>query len=676
MANKFLGLDSINVLKQYIDEQIISVNNNTRVITIQAYSYHKNGEKPIAPIGGGFDTEGINVIYPEGWYALNTLLNKYEDLETALSEGSIWMTAGVSQGTTDIVWSTPMKISGQNGVSIRFAYSYDENATEDKRTSRPSGVNEIDRVEYVWTQTGEDPWEGPTIWARYSNDASDLYWVYCVTGEKEIDLKKEPIKPDTPVGITPSFPWYSSMPLINLSDEYPYLWASYQRVAAGSEIDSKGWSEPVLFGHYGRNGDVPDYVQVLYRKGYSNPEISDIEGIVRPEKPAFIDPEENPDATIADYFVNGWVELPEPEYVAQLDENGDPVLDENGDPVMIESSEPIVWWQCSIKVDGRSNRVLSEDNIGAVKRYNSIDGTAKNGQFTMSLYAWSETQVQPEMSETLVDGWRPENYNYLPDRPLDLISPDASLWMITANVAQLDENGKPVVNGSWSEPVKLTGPRGPIGYDYRNETRYNWGTSDAPKSKPSEDIWYTANELKLYENSDFPYIWAVDYLMCYKMKYDTTAEPDENEEYPIVTDGDGTIIEQDIDIDSSYYRISGINGLDGNKKNSVIYNTGELVKSFAVNNYYIANTAEGEELTYTIDINPISFINGYTGKFANIGKGSMILNAGSDYKFVGSNTTATSLSINPQETVELICYKIDNEKVYLVIGKELTEVTE
>lgn len=676
MANKFLGLDSINVLKQYIDEQIISVNNNTRVLTIQAYSYHKNGEKPITPIGGGFDIEGINVVYPEGWYALSTLLNKYEDLETALSEGSIWMTAGVSQGTTDIVWSTPMKISGQNGVSIRFAYSYNENASEDERTSRPSGVNETNRVEYVWTQTGEEPWEGPTIWAKYSSDASDLYWVYCVTGEQEINLKKESIKPNTPIGVAPGFPWYSSMPLINLSDEYPYLWASYQRVAPGSEINPNGWSEPVLFGHYGQNGNVPDYVQILYRKGYSNPEISDIEGIVRPEKPAFIDLEKNPDVTIADYFVNGWVELPEPEYVAQLDENGDPVLDKNGNPVMIESSEPIVWWQCSIKVDGRSNKVLSEDNIGAVKRYNAIDGTTKNGQFTMSLYAWSETQAQPEMSETLVDGWRPENYNYLPDRPLDLISPDASLWMITANVAKLDENGKPVVNGSWSEPVKLTGPRGPISYDYRNETRYNWGTSDAPKSKPSEDIWYTANELKLYENSDFPYIWAVDYLMCYKMKYDTTALPDENGEYPIVTDGDGIIIEQDVDIDSLYYRISGINGLDGNKKNSVVYNISEPVKNFAINNYYIANTAEGEELTYTIDISPISFINGYTGKFTNIGKGSMILNAGSDYKFVGSNTTATSISVNPQETVELICYKIDNEKVYLVIGKELTETTE
>ena len=42
MANKFLGLDSINVLKQYIDESIVNINNRSRILTIQAYSYHKN----------------------------------------------------------------------------------------------------------------------------------------------------------------------------------------------------------------------------------------------------------------------------------------------------------------------------------------------------------------------------------------------------------------------------------------------------------------------------------------------------------------------------------------------------------------------------------------------------------------------------------------------------------
>lgn len=665
MANKFLGLDSINVLKQYIDDQIMSVSDSTRIITIQAYSYQKNGVKPSAPVGGGFDTEGITIQYPEGWYALNTLLNKYEDLETALSEGSIWMTAGVSQGTTDIVWSTPMKISGQNGVSVRFAYSYDENATEDKRTPHPSGVNEINRIEYVWTQTGEEPWEGPTIWANYSSDASDLYWVYCVTGEQEIDLKKEPIKPNTPMGITPSFPWYTSMPLLNLSDEYPYLWASYQRVAAGGEIDPKGWSEPVLFGHYGRNGDVPDYVQVLYRKGYSNPEISDIEGIVRPEKPTFINPEENPDATIADYFVDGWVELPEPEYVAQLDENGDPVLDENGDPIMIESSEPIVWWQCSIKVDGKSNRVLTEDCIGAVKRYNSVDGNARAGQFTMNLYAWSETQDKPEMSEILVDNWRPENYNYLPDKPLTLTAPEASLWMITANVSQIDENGIPVVNGSWSEPVKLTGPRGPIAYDYRIETRYMEGTSAAPRRKSTEAEW---NIDIPQTTSQYPYIWAQQYLVYYKMKYADT--PNQDGTYDIVED---TSYRPDIIKSKKYgeFRLTGLNGEDGNKKNNIRYTTSAetiTVNSFTETNYYISDNSE--IVTYNMNLDTISFIDGYTGKFSNVGTGTVILNAGT-FKFVGSCVEVNNITLEPQESVELICYNADDQKKLIVVGKSL-----
>ena len=43
MANRFLGLDSINVLKKYIDDQVALLANKSNLITLQAYKYVVNG---------------------------------------------------------------------------------------------------------------------------------------------------------------------------------------------------------------------------------------------------------------------------------------------------------------------------------------------------------------------------------------------------------------------------------------------------------------------------------------------------------------------------------------------------------------------------------------------------------------------------------------------------------
>ena len=653
MSNKFLGLNSVNVFKEYIDKELSRVTNENRVITIQAYSYHKDGIVPVSPDGGGFDSKAVSIVYPNDWYSLSYVLSQLSDLDTALSEGSIWMTVGVLEGTELPIWSKPMKISGQNGISMKFAYSYNSNSNEKDRTQTPSGVNSENRIEYVWTKIGENEWEGPSIWAMYSKDAREILWRYKVTGENEIDENKKPITPNRP--ITGETDWNNDIANLTLSQEYPYMWMSYQIVPAGKQSNDDNWTEPVLFGHWGKdgeNGNVPDYTQTLYHKGLSNGEISDINGIIQPTKPEYIE-----DALITDYIKDGWVELP-----TDLNDN-------------LEDEEPIedtsIWWQCTIKVDGKTNKVLSEESIGAVKRYNAIDGTAKPGQFTMNLYAWSETQNQPEMSDVLVGGWRPENYNYLPDKPFDengnivqkFNNPEASLWMITANITNLDENGKPVIMGSWSEPVKLTGPRGPISYDYRIESRYCIGTSEKPKYEP-DDVEWTKDIPEI--TTQYPYIWVKNYLVYYKMKY--ASQPDVyTGEYPIIQDGETSVIIKDY----KYFRLSGINGEDGNRKNSVIYtetnNTIDVI-SFSNDNLYIANSAE--PITYNILLDNLVWVKGYTGKFANIGTANVTINAGK-FKFIGSNTEKTTLTLLPQETVELVCYTKNDKQVLIVIGKDI-----
>ena len=656
MANKFLGLDSINVLKQYIDERILELNKRSRLITVQAYTYCKTGEVPETPADGvgGFDINGLTIVYPTGWYSLKTLISKLDDLEDALANGSIWMSAGVYEGTdsklgpevnieyvspegnegtvvklTDkITWSVPVKINGQNGVGVRMKYTY--SAEKDLTTEEilelrdyPLGVTSENRVEYLWSQSGEDPWQGPTVWSMYAEDADNVLWRYCVT--QELVTPSKPFAGDSL--------WSTNLINRNLSKDYPYMWMSSQIVPAGQDATDGGWSEPILFGHWGMDGAdgaVPDYTQTLYCPGGSDGEISDINGIIKPSRPEFIE-----DGTIYDYIKDGWVELPE-----------------DHDYIDIETNEivspTVIWWQCTFKVDGKTNKVLSEDSIGAVKRYNAIDGTAKAGQFTIHLYAWSETQMQPEMSEVLVNGWRPENYNYLPDRPLALTAPEASLWMIAANVEKLDDNGIPVVNGSWSEPVKLTGPRGPIAYDYRIETRYNIGTSDKPKATPTEEAW-----LKEAPSitSQYPYVWANNHLVCYKMKYSDTIDPVTNE-YTVVPADNGTVLQT-----YKYYRLSGIDGQDGNRKNSVVYTDLESnenvieVENFAANNLYICNSRN--DVTYIMKLDNLSFINGYTGKFANISADSTVTLSSGDFIFEGSGVETEEIILYPQETVEL-----------------------
>lgn len=649
MANKFLGLDSINVLKQYIDDQITSINNDTRIITIQAYTYCKAGIKPDCPIGGGFDTEGVVVQYPENWYALNVLLNKIEDLEAALSEGSIWMSAGVYQGTSKIVWSTPMKISGQNGVSVRFAYSFDKNAKEEDRLITPPNVDSDPEhhIVYAWTKTGEEDWAGPVIWSMYAQDATMVYWRYCVTGE---DKDGNPIQPPKPSGA----PWVKEIPRQDITENMPYMWMSYQIVRPKKlddnitdwtendiyKIDDSRWSEPILFGHYGRNGDVPDYTQNLYCKGIDSPD-SDIKGIIAPEQPKF-----EKDKLINNYITKDWLTMP--------------------------TAEEGVWWMCTFKVNGRNGKVLE---IGPVKRYNGVDGVAKTGSYTKYLYAWSADQTSPEINmDKLIDKWRPEGWYEAPDYDksedwkgdVNSEEAEASLWALVGIVINTDENGHPVVS-KWSAPIKLTGPRGPIGYDYRIETRYMEGTSEAPRVKSSEAEWYKNTP---YINASYPYIWAQQYLVLYKMKYADKANADGT--YDIIEDTKhrAEVIEK-----YGEYRLTGLNGENGNKKNNLNYtidNASINVISFTDTNYYISNS--NEDTIYNINLDTLAFINGYTGKFANVGTGNMIIN-GNGFTFIGSCKTATTLTLAPQETVELVCYnnETNNQKELIVIGKELTE---
>lgn len=652
-VNKFLGIDSINVIKDYIDNEILKRNDNTRVLTIQAYRYFEHNEEIELPEGGSFDPEHAEIIYPTNWYSLEVLIKTLTgienfsteqtvELDNKLKDGSIYMSAGVLIGTNVENWSTPVKISGQNAVNIQFAYAYNIDATEEERTATPQGVNAIDRIEYVWIKYN-DTWSEPTIWAMYSADATNVVWRYCLSAD---------VEDGTPINSTP---WSLDLPLQAITEEYPYMWMSYKIIPARPIDDiedepntTTGWTSPVLFGHYGKDGqdgvdgkdgidgNVPDYNVTLYTIGNDLDVEGSTPGMGKPDAPIT---NTDTETTLQDFrnLNTNWIDLPE--------------------------DDTKVWWQCTIKVNGQTNEIMT---VGAVKRYNAIDGNALPGQFTKYLYAWSKTYTDcpalDTQEDTLIDGWRPDgwyerpDYDQLEDWNGEVISTlaESSIWMISSTADGYNINGLPNI-GSWSNPVRISGPRGPISYDYRIETRYNIGTATNPKALPTEEEWQKnapAIEAK------YPYVWAVNYLMCYTMGYDKNGK--------IVTLDEGTVIE-------SYapYRLSGIDGEDGSRKNSLKYsNTTETIEvtSFSENNLYISNS--DSNVTYNITLDKLSFINGYTGKFANIGIGVVTINAG-EFKFIGSCTESTTITLNPQESIELVCYNNGNNKELIVIGKSL-----
>ena len=635
MANKFLGLDSINVLKDYIDKEILSNEQASRLVTIHAYCYAVDGVALPPLVGGAFDPEGAGVTYPNGWASLKTVLSNIGDnaaIEEALAAGSIWMSVGVSEGNNLMTetWSTPMKVSGQNGVSVRFAYSYDPNAAEADRTSVPSGTDANHPVEYVWTKFDKDPWAGPTVWARYVTDASDVYYRYCTTATAD--------RPNAPIDdIDPN--WTNSI-ASSITMDKPFMWMTSKRVTSEQVSNNVPWAEPILFGHYGMDGrdgldgNIPDYSISLYAMS------DDIESA-----PEFTC---EPGSPISDVRTanESWYDLPSHE----------------------DANENTIWWVVVININGgtRENPELKDTvkNFSTVRRYSAIDGDVKTSVYTKYLFYWSANQTLPE---GLTDDAWVENPEYKADEQ------DGSLWM-KFGVAKIDTSiGEEVMVNTekpYSDPIKLTGPRGPIAYDYRTESLFGAGTAD---KEPT--TWKRISEVKTTDAA--PYIWEKRYLSLYKMKYADTANADGT--YDVVEDKFlKQIGEPDV------FRLSGLNGLvgkdgkdgaNGNRLNTIDYTTSDKnlsVSNFDEINYFISNSSS--DTHYTLNGNKFGeFVSGYTGKFTNIGTGKMIITT-VDAKIVGSNAAVNEIVLNPQESIDLISYLNDGTCEFILIGKAIETV--
>lgn len=151
MSNKFLGLDSINVLVDYIDKEIANRDNASKLVTIFAYKYVANGDAfPEIPVDGGFDFNGVTIVYPNGWSSLKSLLESIGDnsaIEAALTVGSIYMSTGVEL-SNEINWSYPVKILGNNDNRLN---SIDYTTTDKNLT-----IYNFDKTNYFISNSSSD----------------------------------------------------------------------------------------------------------------------------------------------------------------------------------------------------------------------------------------------------------------------------------------------------------------------------------------------------------------------------------------------------------------------------------------------------------------------------------------------------------------------------------------
>ena len=658
--NKFLGLDSIDVLMKYINMKVAENGGDARVCTIQVYKYFRNTENPNEDRPSRniyYDFEENIIKFPidnVGWGTLDVVAGSLA--EDALSHGAIWMSTRIQQGATDspdtwTEWSKPIKISGVNGKDgIEFRFSYNEYDDPNYASSKPLPVSEENQYLYFWVkdENGEWPQTKGDLWMQWTKDGrngTQIHYQYAVTSD---DSDGNPIRPDD------NSQWFDDLVNISISQYNPNLWMRSQITEVG--LEPSAWVGPILFSKYGKDGNVPNYSVIIYKKGKDSDIPGTTPGIFAPDVPTF-NPED-PDNKDLNAF-----------------------LEYNSDWSLVPTEGDTIWWQCAIRVNGQLSLITNgtEEEPFVITRYNAITQEAIPGQFTKYLYRWSPNFEQPEFDvENLEDGWKPADWEETPDLTIP-DGPTNNLWMTSALINGFTDAGLPDLASDWSNPIRLTGPRGPIAFDYRIERRYNIGNAERPADLPNKVEWHkledNANKLLTKEN---PYVWAADYLVRHSMKY--TLDDDGNY---IVDDLTGEyLVEPILDAEGNevyslitsygYYRISGLNGEDGNTKNHLTYSSNMMtirIKSFVENNLFVANSAA--DVTYELDFDKLTFIDGYTAKFTNIGSANMIIKVGSSFKFVSGENKVSQITVEPQETIELVTYNDGNDRVFLVLGKAI-----
>lgn len=232
---------------------------------LTAFVFKSSETTPSKPVGGSWNSDTNVFTPPTGWYTTDQNM-----------VGTIWMSWAVFQttGTIQGEWSTPVRITGENGKdgqdgkSIEFIYKVsnrvpnssdkpssvnEDGSVPDGWTDHPTGVSESNQYEWMCVRTKTDDlwsdWNGPTVWSKWGANGKDGDGVEYIYKRTTTNLS-----PDRPTEVSQEDDfvpegWTDDPTGVNENNMYEWVCVRKYKEGIWSEF-----SNPALWAKWGEKG--------------------------------------------------------------------------------------------------------------------------------------------------------------------------------------------------------------------------------------------------------------------------------------------------------------------------------------------------------------------------------------------------------------------------------------
>lgn len=233
---------------------------------LTAFVFKSSEITPSKPVGGSWNSDTNVFTPPTGWYTTDQNM-----------VGTIWMSWAVFQttGTIQGEWSTPVRITGENGKdgqdgkSIEFIYKVsnrvpnssdkpssvnEDGIVPDGWTDHPTGVSESNQYEWMCVRTKTDDlwsdWNGPTVWSKWGANGKDGDGVEYIYKRTTTNLS-----PDRPTEVSQEDDfvpegWADDPTGVNENNMYEWVCVRKYKEGIWSEF-----SNPALWAKWGEKGE-------------------------------------------------------------------------------------------------------------------------------------------------------------------------------------------------------------------------------------------------------------------------------------------------------------------------------------------------------------------------------------------------------------------------------------
>ena len=233
---------------------------------LTAFVFKSSETTPSKPVGGSWNSDTNVFTSPTGWYTTDQNM-----------VGTIWMSWAVFQttGTIQGEWSTPVRITGENGKdgqdgkSIEFIYKVsnrvpnssdkpssvnEDGSVPDGWTDHPTGVSESNQYEWMCVRTKTDDlwsdWNGPTVWSKWGANGKDGDGVKYIYKRTTTNLS-----PDRPTEVSQEDDfvpegWTDDPTGVNENNMYEWVCVRKYKEGIWGEF-----SNPALWAKWGDKGD-------------------------------------------------------------------------------------------------------------------------------------------------------------------------------------------------------------------------------------------------------------------------------------------------------------------------------------------------------------------------------------------------------------------------------------